>query len=127
MARRMPKWWLSAVATVLGAGCLAAFWVGGNPGAGVATMGVMLAVAVAALVGGRFESVRGLRGDGRDEYWRTLDWDATGLAGSILIGAVIVMSMWEWAHGRDGTPYVQLGALTGVSYIVAIVVLRWRR
>jgi hypothetical protein len=123
----MPKWWLSAVSAVLGAGCLVAFWVGGNPGQGLAAMAVMLVVAVAALLGGRFESVRGLRGDGRDEYWRSLDWDATGLAGSVLIGAVIVMSMWEWAHGRDGTPYAQLGAITGISYIVALVVLRWRR
>ncbi|HEY1365780.1 MAG TPA: hypothetical protein VGF23_01650 [Gaiellaceae bacterium] len=123
----MPKWWLSAVAAVLGAGCLAAFWVGGHPGQGLAALGVMLVVAVAALLGGRFESVRGLRGDGRDEYWRRLDWDATGLAGMVLVTLVIAMAMWEWAHGRDGTPYVQLGAVTGVTYIVAIVGLRLRR
>jgi hypothetical protein len=127
MARRMPKWWLTAVSVVLGAGCLAAFWVGGHPGQGVAAMGVLLAVGLAALLGGRFESIRGLRGDGRDEYWKSLDWDATGLAGSVLMGAVIVMSMWEWAHGRDGTPYAQLGALAGISYIVAVLVLRLRR
>jgi hypothetical protein len=123
----MPKWWLSAVSAVLGAGCLAAFWVGGHPGQGAAALGVMLVVAVAALLGGRFESVRGLRGDGRDEYWRSLDWDATGLAGSLLIGVVIAMAMWEWAHGRDGAPYVQLGAVAGIAYIVAIVALRLRR
>ena len=127
MARRMPKWWLAAVSAVLGLGCLAAFWVGGHPGQGVAALGVMLVVAVAALVGRRFESVRGLRGDGRDEYWRSLDWDATGVAGTVLVTVVIALAMWEWAHGRDGTPYVQLGAFTGISYIVAIVGLRLRR
>jgi hypothetical protein len=35
--------------------------------------------------------------------------------------------MWEWAHGRDGTPYAQLGALTGVTYVVAFAGLRLRR
>jgi hypothetical protein len=29
-------------------------------------------------------------------------------------------------HGRDGTPHTQLGALAGVSYVVALAVLRWR-
>jgi hypothetical protein len=44
----------------------------------------------------------------------------------VLISAVIVMCFWEWAHGRDGTPYSQLGAITGVSYVVFVAVLRWR-
>jgi hypothetical protein len=37
--------------------------------------------------------------------------------------AIIVACVWEWAHGCHGTPFVQLGALCGVSYIVALVVL----
>jgi len=86
-------------------------------------------MAVAALVfavGGRSETIRGLRGDGRDERFARIDLVATAIAGNLLITLVIAMCLWEWAHGRDGTPYVQLGAVTGVSYVLAVAFLRWR-
>ncbi len=38
------------------------------------------------LAGGRFDLVRGLRGDGRDEYWERLDVHASYLAGLVTIG-----------------------------------------
>jgi hypothetical protein len=48
------------------------------------------------------------------------------LAGNVAIGLIIGMCAWEWAHGRDGTPYAQLGAITGIAYVIAVGVLRWR-
>jgi len=33
----------------------------------------------------------------------------------------------EIAQGKDGSPYSQLGAVGGVSYLVALVWLRFRR
>ena len=39
---------------------------------------------------------------------------------------IIGMCAWEWAHGRSGTPYVQLGAVCGLVYLVALAVGRWR-
>ena len=36
------------------------------------------------------------------------------------------MCLWEWGHGRDGTPYSQLGAIGGVAYIAAVAALRLR-
>jgi presenilin-like A22 family membrane protease len=51
---------------------------------------------------------------------------ATALAGVVVIAAVIVMCVWEWGHGRDGTPYVQLGAIAGVAYLAALALLRLR-
>ena len=86
----------------------------------------MTVLALLILAGGRSELIRGLRGDGRDEYWQRIDIHATVLAGNVAIGLIIGMCVWEWAHGRDGTPYAQLGAITGVAYIVAVGVLRWR-
>jgi hypothetical protein len=86
----------------------------------------MSAVGVAFLVGGRFDMVRGLRGDGRDEYWTRIDVHATAIAGHVVIAAIIVMCLWEWAHGRDGSPYVALGAIAGVAYVVALAALRIR-
>ena len=121
------KWFLPTFCVFLGIVCLIAFWLGGDLGSGLISFAVLAGLGLVAAVGGRSETIRGLRGDGRDEYWAGLDRDATLFAGLVLITLVIAMSLWEWAHGRDGTPYAQLGALTGVAYIVAFVALRFRR
>jgi hypothetical protein len=39
---------------------------------------------------------------------------------------VIGAWLYEIAAGRDGSPYGTLGAVAGVAYIVAVVVLRRR-
>jgi hypothetical protein len=77
----------------LGVACLAAFWIGGQPGSGLWALGVMLVFALLFAVGGRFDLIRGLRGDGRDEYWARIDVHATALSGIVVISAVIVMSL----------------------------------
>jgi hypothetical protein len=120
------KWFLPAFSVALGVACLAAFWLGGRQGDGLFALGLMTALGLVALLGGRSDMIRGLRGDGRDEYWARIDVNATALAGHFTIGAIIVMCLWEWGHGRDGTPYAQLGALAGVAYVVALALLRWR-
>jgi hypothetical protein len=43
-----------------------------------------------------------------------------------VIGAIIAMCLWEWAHGRDGSPYAQLAAVAGVAYLAALALLRLR-
>jgi hypothetical protein len=120
------KWFMPTFAVALGVLFLLAFWVGGDVGSGVWSLAVMSVFAVAILALGRFDLVRGLRGDGRDEYWERLDIHATALAGLVVITAIIVMCAWEWGHGRDGSPYSQLGALGGLAYIASVGVLRWR-
>jgi hypothetical protein len=67
------------------------------------------------------------RGDQRDERWALIDLRATAIAGNVLIGIVIGMWMYEIASGRDGSPYVELGAISGLVYLLAIGVLRVRR
>ena len=123
---RWPWWFLPAFSALLGLCCLVAFWIGDNPRQGVESMLILFGFGAIFLVGGRSETIRGLRGDGRDEYWRTLDLTATALCGIVLISAVIVMCFWEWAHGRDGSPYSQLGAIAGVAYVLALIGLRLR-
>ena len=78
----------------------------------------MAMFGLAILLGGRSDMVRGLRGDGRDEYWQRIDVHATALAGNVVILAILAMCVWEWSHGRDGSPFVQLGAIAGVAYLV---------
>ena len=86
----------------------------------------MVAFGAAVLLGGRSETVRGLRGDGRDERFAMLDLQATAMAGMALILAVIVAFIVEVARGRSGEPYDWLGAIAGLAYIAAVIVLRVR-
>ncbi len=124
MTRR--NWFLPLFSLGLGVACLVAFWLGGNPGQGLASLGVMAGLGVVFLIGGRSDLIRGIRGDGRDEYWERIDVHATALAGIVVITAVIGMCLWEWGHGRDGSQYSQLGAIGGVAYVAAIIGLRAR-
>jgi len=126
MAVHKSKWFLPGFSVLLGLICAAAFWIGDEPGEALWALGVMTALGLVFLVGGRFDLIRGLRGDGRDEYWERIDVHATALAGYFVIGLIIVMCIWEWAHGRDGSPYAQLGALSGIAYIASVAFLRWR-
>jgi hypothetical protein len=61
-----------------------------------------------------------------DERWRSIDQRATAVSGLAVITAVIVGFLWEIAHGRSGQPYALLGAIAGLTYLVALVWLRWR-
>ena len=125
--RRYPKWFMPAFCVALGVACLAAFWAGGNRNQGLFSLALFAAIALVFAIGGRSDTIRGLRGDGRDEYWESLDLTATALAGLVLICLVIAMCFWEWGHGRSGSPYSQLGAITGIAYVVVLVALRLRR
>ncbi len=120
------KWFIPGFSILIGLIFFAGFWIGDDRPGAIWSLGVMSVVGLLILAGGRFDLVRGLRGDGRDEYWARIDVHATALAGSFAIGLILVMCVWEWAHGRDGTPYVQLGALTGVAYVASVAFLRWR-
>ncbi len=128
MTTAMPKskWYLPGFSLLLGLLFFGAHWAGDDPKSGVWALMVMIAFGALSLVAGRFELVRGLRGDGRDEYWSRIDVHATALAGTFAVVLILAMCAWEWAHGRSGTPYVQLGALTGVAYLAAVGLLRWR-
>ena len=120
------RWFLPLFSVALGVAFLVAFWLGDSRGEGLFALGLMSAIGAVFYLGGRFDMVRGLRGDGRDEYWEKLDVYATALAGLVTISAIIGMCLWEWGHGRDGSPYTQLGAIAGVAYVASLAVLRLR-
>ncbi len=126
MAITRSKWFLPAFCVAAGAVSAVAFLIGDDRENAI---GVFVALSVfggLVLLGGRFDLVRGLRGDGRDEYWARIDIHATALAGHVLIALILGLCIWEWSHGRDGTPYVWLGGAAGVAYLVSVGLLRWR-
>jgi drug/metabolite transporter (DMT)-like permease len=119
-------WFLPLFSLALGGVFLVAFAIGDDLGLGAQSFGVMAILALVLALGGRSETIRGLRGDGRDERWERIDIHATAIAGMAAITAILAMCFWEWAHGRDGSPYAQLGAISGVAYVLAVAFFRWR-
>ena len=110
----------------LGGLMFGAFALGGDPGEGVLAFGVMAALAALFFFGRRSDTLQGLGGPGRDERWAMIDLQASAAAGLVLITVVIGAWLYEIADGGDGSPYGSLGAVAGIAYIVAVVVLRRR-
>jgi hypothetical protein len=117
---------MPAFSVFLGLLMLAAFAIGGDLKDGLVSLAVMVALAAGILVFGRSETVRGLSGPGRDERWERIDITATAITGMVLVAVIIGAFLVEVAWGEDGQPWSQLGALGGVSYIIAVALLRWR-
>ena|SRR5689334_4930311 len=120
------KWFLPLFCVALGLVVFGAQWIGGDPGSGLVSLGIMSAFGALVLFGGRSETIRGLRGDGRDERFRAIDMRATAISGLAVIIAIIVAFVIEVARGHDGSPFTWLGAIAGLAYLAAIVVFRVR-
>ena len=120
------RWWMPAFCLGIGVIVFVAFALGGDAGDGVISFVVFAAMAAVFAFGTRSETLQGLGGPGRDERWAMIDLRATSFAGLVTILVVIGAWLWEIAHGRDGSPYGQLGAVAGIAYIVGVVVLRRR-
>jgi hypothetical protein len=120
------RWFMPVFAVALGVVVFGAQWIGGDPGSGLVSLGILTAFGALILFGGRSETIRGLRGDGRDERFRQIDIHATALAGTAVIIAIIVAFVIELARGHSGSPYGWLGAIAGVTYLIAIGVFRIR-
>ena len=127
MAMTHSKWFLPGLSLALGVAVFVALWIGGEPTGGVYAGTVLVLFGAAVLVGGaRSETIRGLRGDGRDERFRMFDAHASAFAGTVLIASLVVLWMVDVARGGTGNPYGLLSALGGVSYLAAIAFMRWR-
>ena len=118
------KWFVPLFAVALGIVAFVAQWIGGDPASGLVSLAIMTAFGSLILFGGRSETIRGLRGDGRDERFRQIDIHATALAGVAVIIAIIIAFVIELARGHNGSPYTWLGAIAGLTYLVAIVIFR---
>ena len=120
------RWVIPATATVIGVGYLVAGIVGDRVRFGVFGLLLMLSVAVVFVLAARVSETFGGLADRRDERINEIDQRATTLAGVVVLLSVLVMFMVSIARGQDGSPYYQLGAIGGVTYIVGLVYLRFR-
>ena len=120
------KWFLPSFSLVLGLVILAVSWLGGHPGEGAISLAVMAAFGLFVLLAGRSETIRGLRGDGRDERFAKIDMHATAVAGMAVLIALIVAWLVATARGQSGSPYDWLLAIGGLAYLLAVAFFRWR-
>jgi hypothetical protein len=120
------KWTTPAFSVVMGLVLLGANIVGHQLVLGLWSLGILVLFGGVVLLGGRSETIRGLRGDGRDERFAMLDLQATAMAGLALMVAVIIAFIVEVAQGHSGEPYDWLGAIGGLAYLAAVIVLRVR-
>jgi hypothetical protein len=126
MRMASSKWFVPLFSVALGIVVFAAQGIGGDPASGLESLAIMTAFGALILFGGRSETIRGLRGDGRDERFRMIDIHATALAGLTVITAIIIAFIFEVAKGHSGSPYGWLGAIGGLAYLLAIIVFRIR-
>jgi hypothetical protein len=120
------KWFLPSFSLVLGLVILAVTWLGGHPGVGVGSLVGLTAFGLFFLLAGRSETVRGLRGDGRDERLAQVHLQPPPPPGSVLLVALIVAWLVAITRGQSGNPYGWLLAISGLAYLLAVAWFRWR-
>jgi len=120
------RWFMLAFSVALGGVVLLASWLGGSLASGLIGLAVLTGFGLFISLASGSETIRGLRGDGRDERFALMDLRATAIAGQVVIIAVIVGFLVEIARGHNGNPYGWLGALGGLSYALAVAYFRWR-
>ena len=117
---------VSVFALLMGVALLFVEGHAGDWRGGLEFLGIMAAAGAVFLFGGRSETIRGLRGDGRDERIAMIDLRATAFAGVAIIVAIIVGFMIELGRGHDGSPYALLGFIGAAAYVGAILFQRFR-
>jgi hypothetical protein len=118
-----------AVILLVGGGALAvATWISGQHGLAIGVVAFyVVAAAVAVLWSRGSGDVAAILRGGGDERQRGLDRDATAAAGLVMALTAIIGAIVETA--RTGSPgaYGLMAAAGGISYAVALVVVRLRR
>jgi drug/metabolite transporter (DMT)-like permease len=123
---RRSRWFQPLFAVFLGVVVLVVMSVGGQSSRGAVGLGVLAAFGAFLLLGGRSDTIRGLRGDGRDERFEMMRLRAAGLAGRVVVLAVVVAYLIRVGQGHSGAPYGWLSALAGITFLVSFGYLRWR-
>ena len=121
------RWAVPGVAALAGVAYLVAGILGDDVSFGVFGLVLMLGAGGAFVLAARWsETAAGLR-DRTDERINDIDRSASLTAGMVVLLAVLVMFVVEIARGEDGSPYSELGALGGVTYVASLTWLRFRR
>jgi hypothetical protein len=123
-AVRRSRWFQPLLAIFLGAVLLAVLSIGGHPQEGTGAFAIMVVFAIFLLAGDRSDTVRALRGDGRDERFELIQLRASTLAARLVLLAVVIGFLVEVGRGNSGAPYDWLSALGGATFLASVL---WQR
>ena len=124
--REPATWLVGASLLAVGVALLVAEAIDGDVGAGLGWLALLGGAAALLAFGGRFASVRLARGDGADERERAIDRRAMAAAGVVLVVALTCGLAVALVRGSDPAPYAWVLAAGGLTYAVALIVLRAR-
>lgn len=120
------RWLIPLFCLAIGVVIFLASWLGGQFGGGLISLAILAGFGLFILLAGRSETIRGLRGDGRDERFAQIDLRATAAAGQVVLAALVVAWLVAVARGQSGQPYDWLLAISGLTYVLTIAFFRWR-
>jgi hypothetical protein len=103
-----------------------AFWIGGNPRAGLIWGGLSILFGIVLALGGRSDTIRLLRGEDDDERSLALELHATTLTAVALIVALAVLFLVTAARGENPLVYGLLLLLAETTHLGALAVLNRR-
>ncbi len=127
MRLHKSKWLVPGFAVVMGVVFLAAQWANDDLSGGLVSLAIMVAFAAALVAfSGRSAVFEVMRNPQADERLAMLDLRATAFTGLVLITVVIGAFLYDVARGHDPSPYGQLGAVGGIAYVVALIILQRR-
>lgn len=126
IADRWTRWLIAAGPVGLGGVILVAEAMNGNLTSGLVWFGVIAAFGALLAFGGRFEAIRQARGDDEDERDAAIATRAMALAGQVLVILLTGAIVFEAVRGEDLSPYRQLMAVGGTTFVVALLVLHRR-
>ena len=123
-AIRRSRWFQPLLAILVGAVLMVVLSIGGHPQYGPLAFAILVGFAIFLLASERSDTVRALRGDGRDERFELIRLRAAALAARVVLLAVVVLFLVEVARGGSGAPYVWLSALGGATFLASVL---WQR
>jgi hypothetical protein len=119
-------YWVPALVAALAIPTFLAFWVGGDPRAGVIWGSLSVVFAVVLVLGGRSDTIRLLRGEDDDERTLALEYRATTFTAVALIVALAVLFLATAARGDNPLVYGLLLLLAEGTHLIALAVLNRR-
>jgi hypothetical protein len=118
--------WIPALVAGLAIPTFAAFWIGGDPRAGLIWGGLSVVFGIVLALGGRSDTIRLLRGEDDDERSLALEQQATMLTGIVLIVALAALFLVTAARGESPLVYGLLLLLAETTHLGALALLNRR-
>src|SRR3954469_9906234 len=128
--RTLPQWkswWLLPLIYVaLGVVILVAQAISGDIRSGIVWFAVMVGIAALYALGGKYEVIRQARGDFEDERDASINRKAMAATGTTLVIVLTACIVFELVRGNNPSPYSNLMAIGGATYIAALLIQRYR-